>query len=149
MNGSRSAARIGGSTAFRTAMTAATRKAEPGSWSATPGTIHAATATDAAATTQATKVRTKRRRGVAGSQLATAPYAGWPGASGTGGMRPLSHPPARAHNGVGLSGTGGACTGAAAPRSVLADRIHDHHGAGEPVVGPADRGRCLQDADDA
>ena len=56
-------------------MTAATRNAAPVASSATPGTIHAATATDAAATTHATSVRTRPSRGVVGSHCTGAPYA--------------------------------------------------------------------------
>ena len=54
-------------------MTAATRNAEPVASSATPGTIHAAMATDAAATIHATIVRTRPSRGVVGSHCTGAP----------------------------------------------------------------------------
>jgi hypothetical protein len=73
MNGSRSAARIGGTSALRTAMTAATRNAAPVASSANPGTIHAATVIDAAATIHETIVRTSPSRGVAGSQRTVSP----------------------------------------------------------------------------
>ena len=73
MKGSRNAASSGGSVALRTAITAATAKAEPGSSRLTPGTIQAAAATAAAETTQETSVRSTPRRGVAGCQLTGVP----------------------------------------------------------------------------
>jgi hypothetical protein len=73
MNGSRSAARIGGTMALRTAMRAATRNAAPVASSANPGTTHAATVMDAAETIHETIVRTSPRRGVAGSQRTLSP----------------------------------------------------------------------------
>ena len=63
----------GGMTAFRMAMTAATRKAAPVASSATPGISNAATSTDAAATAHATIVRMRPSRGSLGSHLTGAP----------------------------------------------------------------------------
>jgi hypothetical protein len=73
MNGRRSAARIGGSTALSTASSAATTNAAPVCSSATPGTIAAAAQTDAAATTQPSRTRGRRSRGVAGCQRTGSP----------------------------------------------------------------------------
>ena len=76
MNGRRSAARIGGSTALRTPMSAATRKAAPVVTSSVPGTSHTETATATAATTQASRKRTTPIRGVSGCQPTRSPYPG-------------------------------------------------------------------------
>ena len=73
MNGSRSAAMIGGRTALTTAIPAATRKAPPGSSSDTPRTSPAATQTDAAEMSHATSSRSGRKRGVIGSQRGVSP----------------------------------------------------------------------------
>ena len=66
MNGRRSAARIGGSTALRTPTSAATRNAAPARSISAPGTIHTDTATAAAATTHPTRKRTTFSRGFSG-----------------------------------------------------------------------------------
>ena len=73
MYGRRSAASSGGRIAFSTAMAAAATNAAPVLCSATPGTIHAATAIDAADTAHATATRTGRRRGICGSHAKVAP----------------------------------------------------------------------------
>ena len=73
MNGSRSAARIGGSTAFSTPISAATRNAAPVFSSPTSGTTAAAIQTAAALTTHATSVRTSPSRGVAGFHRVPSP----------------------------------------------------------------------------
>ena len=74
VNGSRSAARIGGSTALSTATSAATRNAAPVFSSPTPGTIAAAIHTAAAPTAHETSVRSRPSRGVAGCQRVSSPY---------------------------------------------------------------------------
>ena len=73
MKGSRSAASTGGRTAFRTATAAATRKAAPVWSSATPGSSQAATAIDAALTTQPIASRVGRRRGFSGCHSTASP----------------------------------------------------------------------------
>ena len=74
MNGSRSAARIGGSTALSTAIAAAPANAAPVVSSPKPGSTHAATVSEAAATSQPTSTRSGRRRRWSGSQFAASPY---------------------------------------------------------------------------
>jgi hypothetical protein len=59
--------------ALKTATKAATRKAEPSSSSEKPGTIAAATHTEAAATIQATSRRMRLIRGLVGCQPASWP----------------------------------------------------------------------------
>src|SRR5258708_88014 len=71
MNGSRSAAMIGGTTALNTPRTAAATIAPPACSIRTPGTTAAATANAAAATSQAVASLTRPRRGVSGCQLPT------------------------------------------------------------------------------
>ena len=68
MKGSRSAAKIGGTTAFRNARQNATMKPAPTPATATPGKIPAAAYTDAVSTAHATNRRTRRILGRAGSQ---------------------------------------------------------------------------------
>jgi hypothetical protein len=74
MNGRRSAASTGGTSALRTAMSAATTNAAPVCSSPTPGTTAAATQIDAAATIHEISSRSGRSRGVAGCQLTCSPY---------------------------------------------------------------------------
>ena len=73
MNGSRIAARTGGSTALRTPISAATRKAAPAPSMSAPGVIHTETPTAPAATTHATRKRTRRNRGFSGFQATRSP----------------------------------------------------------------------------
>ena len=74
MNGSRSAATTGGRTALRTAITAATRNAAPGSLERRrPGTRSRATYSEAAAIAQETSRRSGRSRGFAGSHVTASP----------------------------------------------------------------------------
>jgi hypothetical protein len=73
MNGSRSAARIGGSTALSTAIAAAPANAAPVVSSPKPGSTHAATARDTAATSQPTTTCSGCGRRGSGSQLAASP----------------------------------------------------------------------------
>src|SRR3954447_237062 len=68
-NGMRSAAMIGGSNALRTAISAATSKAEPAPPRSTPGTISAAMRTAAAATTHPITRRSGRSFGATGCHL--------------------------------------------------------------------------------
>ena len=96
MNGSRSAASAGGSTALSNARNAATTNAAPVDSSATPGTISAATQIDAAETAQETSVRRRRSLGVAGSQRTCSPYGVAPGSAISGSFRRVGpHRPAR------------------------------------------------------
>ncbi len=73
VNGSRSAAISGGRTAFRTATRSATRNAAPVWSSATPGSSQAATAIEAALTTQPITRRSGRRRGFSGCHSTASP----------------------------------------------------------------------------
>ena len=73
MNGRRSAASTGGSTALRTAISAATTNAAPVCSSPTPGTTAAATQIEAAATIHEISRRSGRSRGVAGCQPTCSP----------------------------------------------------------------------------
>ena len=73
MNGNRSDATSGGSSALITAIAAATRNEPPSSFRSTPGTIQAATNTDAAATSQDMSSGSTRSRGLVGSHRGSAP----------------------------------------------------------------------------
>ena len=73
MNGSRRAAITGGSTALRTATTSATRSAPQKLSIEAPGTIHAATRSESAATSQEAIRRAGRIFGNSGSQASASP----------------------------------------------------------------------------
>ena len=74
MNGRRSAASSGGSTAFSTATTAATASAPPYPTMSTPGRIIAATVSDAAVSAQDSSTRSGLNRGRSGFQETPSPY---------------------------------------------------------------------------
>ena len=74
VNGRRSAATIGGSTAFRIAISAAAMNASPTPWTVTCGTIAAATPTAAADTIQLIASLNGLKRGVSGFQTTSSPY---------------------------------------------------------------------------
>src|SRR5215204_4703440 len=73
VNGSRSAATIGGSTAFRTATTAATRSAPAVPLTSTPGRIAAAAQSAAAVSTHDNSTRTGLYFGRTGCQVTASP----------------------------------------------------------------------------
>ena len=73
MNGMRSAATIGGTIAFRTAMRRDATTAPPKPWTAIPGTRYAATSSDAAATSHESRSRKGRKRGRSGFQAGRSP----------------------------------------------------------------------------
>ena len=76
MNGNRSAATTGDRIALRIAITAAAISASKNVWTATWGTISAATNTAVADTSQAIAIRTGENRGVSGLQVTASPYVG-------------------------------------------------------------------------
>jgi L-ascorbate metabolism protein UlaG (beta-lactamase superfamily) len=75
MNGIRSAAISGGTIAFSTAIASEASAAPPKLWIAIDGTSHAAISSDAAATSQERSRRPARKRGFAGLQAVSSPYA--------------------------------------------------------------------------
>ena len=77
MNGRRSAATIGGSSALRIAITSAATSAPPKLSTDASGTIVAATSNAAAETIQARRTRKGRICGRPGLQAGRSPYAGW------------------------------------------------------------------------
>src|SRR5207302_4519132 len=75
VNGSRSAATIGGSTALSAAIRAAAISAWPNVPTVTPGTTVAANSTAAAVTSQVTIRGNRLNLGASGVQLTASPYA--------------------------------------------------------------------------
>ena len=78
MNGIRSAATIGGTIAFRTAIRSDATTAPPKPWTATPGTRYAATSSDAAATSHESRSLNGRTRGRSGFQTGLSPCGAGP-----------------------------------------------------------------------